>query len=623
MLDALIQNAVTLILFVAFCFTVTGIGLLILKQIPATATSPGESLFFSFGLGAGVTGYAVFILAAAQLLYPWSLSLLSILLLAIAAAGWRTAGISLSPADFRPRGIVEQGASLLLLLVLAAALLLAMTPEIGRDALMYHLAVPKLYLKHHGFFFVPGNAYANFPLHTELLFLLGLFLKNDILAKLINFAFLPVILLGIRQFALHHLERNNLPYLSMLIFAMIPSVFIDAHMAYSDFAVTLTTMSALIAFINWNGRKERGWLLICAIFTGLALASKYTTLFLPFLAFLGILLAHRNAEKTGPVFRDLALYLTVTALCGAPFFIKNWLITGNPLYPFLYGIFGGKGWDPELARLTDGIVLYMGMGRGLVDYLLLPWNLSVYARMDSFIFDGVIGPLFLVVLPFLAAIRPKETPLKIIMVYSVLLFMFWASASQQIRYLFAIFPFLALMTGTVLTRFREKRVIALLLAASVAGCLLFDATWIVRDFRKVRPLGVVIGAESRDAFLGRSLSTYRMYRYASENLPPDVKIYLIYMKNWTYLCDRECYADSMFEHFTLQKILTSSATPEEVYRKIKGMGFSHMMYDVNYVTGEMSMLTPEEKALFTAFQEKYLILVKNERFFYLYRLSGV
>lgn len=618
MLDALIQDVVPLLLLLFLCTIFTGTGLLFLKMIRATFPSHGEKLFFAFGIGTSLTGYAVFALAAAQFLYPAALFALLALLLAAAVAGWRNSGVSLTHRSLRPKGIVERIAASLLVVLLAAALLLALTPETARDALLYHLAVPKLFLKHHGFYFVPGNAFANYPFHTELLFLLALFLNGDILAKLINFAFLTVILLGIRQFALHHMERNAFPYLSMLIFAMIPSVFVDAHMAYNDFAVVLYTMSALIAFITWRERQERGWLLLCALFTGMALASKYTTLLIPILGVLGVLLVHRDGEKGGAVFRDLALYILVTALFGAPFYIKNWIMTGNPFYPFLYGIFGGKGWDPEQARLYDGMVMFMGMGRSAVDYLLLPWNLSFHARIDSVIFDGVIGPVFLLVIPFLAGIRGKG--LKITMVYCALLFMFWASASQQIRYLFPIFPFLALMVGAVLTRYRDSRGMAILLAATVGGSLLLNATDIGRDFMRIRPLGFVAGLEDRDAYLSRSLSPYRMYRFVSTSLPPDAKVYLIYMKNWTFLCDRECYADAMFEHYTLQKILAASATPEEVYRRLKEMGFTHLMFDVHYVTGEKSMLSPEQKGLFSAFQQKYLIQVKNDRSYYLYRM---
>src|SRR5512147_1334732 len=113
MTAALIQNAAALVLLVFLCFIFSGIGLLIRRIIPATFSSPGETLFFSFGTGTTVTGYAVFILASGQLLYPSALYALLALLLSSAVAGWRHAGISLSLNDLRPRGIVESVAATL------------------------------------------------------------------------------------------------------------------------------------------------------------------------------------------------------------------------------------------------------------------------------------------------------------------------------------------------------------------------------------------------------------------------------------------------------------------------------------------------------------------------------
>lgn len=620
MLDALIQNAVILALFISLCGIFTGIGLLIRNFLPATFYSRGETLFISFGIGASLTGYAVFTLAAAHFLYPPALYLLCILLVATAATGWRKAGISLSLRSARPRGVVECTAAALLALLLAAVLILTLAPETGRDALIYHLAAPRLFLQHHGFRFIPGNPLAHGPFLNEMLFMLALFLKGEVLAKLINFAFFLAILLAIYQFAVTRMERNSFPYLCMLIFAMIPSVFIEAHTAYIDLAVTFAALSALYAFLTWLDNKERGWLLLAAFFTGSALAGKFTALIIPFIGCLGVLWGHRDSEKAAPALRDLSLYIFVTLLFSAPFYIKNWILTGNPFYPFLYGMFGGRGWETEQARLYDAMVLYVGMGRRMIDYLLLPWNLSIHAQLDTMQFDGLVSPLFLLVLPFLAGMRRIQTTTKFIMVYCLLIFMFWASASQQLRFLIPIFPLLALLSGTVLTYYRERKGVMLFLSAAVAGCLIFNGYHDLQDFRRYGPARVVCGLESRDAYLERNLPPYRMYRYVNTELPPDARVYLIYMKNWTFLCNRECYSDYMFEYYTLQKILASSSKPDEVYRKIKEMGFTHVMFDVNYITGEKSMLTPEEMALFTAFQGKCLTLLKNDRAYYLYRL---
>jgi len=112
-----------------------------------------------------------------------------------------------------------------------------------------------------------------------------------------------------------------------------------------------------------------------------------------------------------------------------------------------------------------------------------------------------------------------------------------------------------------------------------------------------------------------------MFQYINRELPEDSKIFLIYMKNLGYLCDYPYYSDSMFESYSIQKILDQSATPADVYASLREGGFTHILYDINYVSGEMSTFSEQEKTLFFAFQKKCLELVSAEKErYYLYRL---
>ncbi|MDO9559166.1 MAG: glycosyltransferase family 39 protein [Syntrophales bacterium] len=515
----------------------------------------------------------------------------------------------------------DRFAFFLLLLCLLASLLLTLTPEIGKDALIYHLAVPKLFLKHHGFTFIPGNIFSNYPLHSEMLFLVGLFLQGDILARGMHFLMLLFILLGMDQFIRYRMKSHDYPALSLLIFCTLPSVFAVSHMAYDDLFVTFYSMAAVFAFINWFDRPEKGWLILSGVFSGLALASKYTALFLPFLGCLGILWAARHHRfRLGGTFRMLLLYGVIVAIVGSPFYIKNWIVTGNPFYPFLYGIFGGRGWEPQQAQFYDFFVQSLGMGRTFLDYILLPWNLSFLAKMDSIHFDGMIGPIFIVTLPFAIGIRKASMVLKIMGIYCFLMFLFWASAAQQIRYLIPIFPFLAIITGSILTGYQRKKMVFYLLSFLIAGSLAFNGYNIVKEFRRIAPVNVVIGKESRAEFLDRMLPSYGMFDYMNRHLPPDAKIFLIYMKNWTFLCEKECYSDSMFESYTIQKLLSQASTPAEVFSALTGKGFTHILFDINYIYGPPSTFTPSEQALFQAFTHEHLVLAKTDLSYYLYRI---
>ena len=137
---------------------------------------------------------------------------------------------------------------------------------------------------------------------------------------------------------------------------------------------------------------------------------------------------------------------------------------------------------------------------------------------------------------------------------------------------------------------------------------------------KISPLRVAVGLESRDDFLSRTLPPYPMYRFVNQNLPPDARVFLLYMKNYTFLCDRDCYSDSMFEAHTLQKILREEASPDGVRNRLKAMGFTHLLYDELYLLGEPSPLSAEEKKLFLAFQNSHLQAVRQQGPYRLYRL---
>lgn len=620
--DALIQRGLILSILALLFFLFTGLGRLILSKTNISFISLGEMIFFSAGIGLGATGYCVFLLGLLNGFRPLPLVMLIIALLVLSLTGWLWVGKL--PATPELKKLLSPGdrvAFFLLLLCLSAGLLLTLTPEIGRDALIYHLAVPKLFLKHQGFIFIPGNIFSNYPLHSEMLFLIGLFLQGDILAKGIHFVILLFILLGMNQFMRYRMKDHDYSSLSLLIFCILPSVFLVAHMAYNDLFVTLYSMAAVFAFAIWFDRPEKGWLILSGVFSGLALAGKYTALFLPFIGCLGFLLAARHHRfRSREAFSVLLLYGFIAVAVGSPFYIKNWFVTGNPFYPFLYGIFDGRGWEPQQAQFYDYFVQSLGMGRTFFDYIMLPWNLSFFAEMNSPQFDGMIGPVFIASLPFAVGVRKSAVVLKIMGIYCFLMFLFWTTTAQQIRYLIPIFPFLAIITGSILTYYQRKKRAFYLLSLLIAGSLAFNGYYIAKEFKKIDPVNVIIGTEGPSEFLNRMLASYGMFEYMNRHLPPDAKTLLIYMKNWTYLCEKECYSDSVFESYTIQKILSQASGPAEVFAALKRNGFTHILFDINYIYGPQSLFTPSERSLFQAFNEEYLEPVTAQRSYYLCRI---
>ena len=113
-----------------------------------------------------------------------------------------------------------------------------------------------------------------------------------------------------------------------------------------------------------------------------------------------------------------------------------------------------------------------------------------------------------------------------------------------------------------------------------------------------------------------------MLRYVNTQLPENSYIFAIYMKNLTYLLNRPFYSDSMFESYTIETLLNNSKTPEDVCLALKKKGFTHILYDINYVIGDAGTFSEENKKLFLAFQNRYLRLAKaDKRRYFLYRFA--
>jgi 4-amino-4-deoxy-L-arabinose transferase-like glycosyltransferase len=84
---------------------------------------------------------------------------------------------------------------------------------------------------------------------------------------------------------------------------------------------------------------------------GLALGTKHTVLGFWGLLLAGILGWHlvttrRWAKEALP---HAALWSGLSLAIAAPWYVKSWLYTGNPVYPFFFGLFGGRYWNAENA----------------------------------------------------------------------------------------------------------------------------------------------------------------------------------------------------------------------------------------------------------------------------------
>lgn len=186
-------------------------------------------------------------------------------------------------------------------------------PEVGFDALWYHLTIPKIYLMWGKIDFIPGGLmyYSAMPRLGELLYLVG-----DRGAHIINW------LAGIgTAFITYKIARKYLDpkhsFFAAIIFYCTPLVGWQSGSAYVDLLRTFFEILALYFVLS---KKY----LFGGIAAGLAISTKTLAL-----GSLGIL----------SIISNFRLKFIITAiLISAPWFIWAYLKTGYPFYPIGAGI---------------------------------------------------------------------------------------------------------------------------------------------------------------------------------------------------------------------------------------------------------------------------------------------
>lgn len=493
-----------------------------------------------------------------------------------------------------PENLTGFDRALLVLIVvpLGLAFIAALAPPVAKDTLLYHFAVPKAFIGQHGNAFIDGNIASYLALGTEMhtvwAMLIGGLLSPraaEVAGDVAVFAFLPLLLATMFGCSREIGVSRRWSLISVLLVATIPTAFHVASSGYIDIALALYVTLAIYSIGRWWKTLENGSLAMIAIFLGAALAIKLTALFV-FAAFaLVIAFRARNGKDSGKLLLGGFAALILAGVIASPWYLRTWEATGSPIFPFYMSIWKGEaqGWDVERSNLFQQMnKAYGGEDKNAADYLLSPWNLSVSAQPEvPEHFDGVLGIAFLFGLPILIWGLWKfdlQIEAKIGSGVAAVMFLFWLSSSQQLRYLLPIVPVLSLSIAAAAdttsdVRSRLRQVWQYGFAASAVGGILVSAAW----FCQKAPLRVAMGGETRDQYLTRNLDYYPFYQAINTDTAADARVWMINMRRDTYNIDRPVFSDYLFEDWTLRKLVWESRSVQELRSKAAAMNVQYVL----------------------------------------------
>lgn len=410
-------------------------------------------------------------------------------------------------------------AVLLFMIVITSLVLALAPPSMGDwDSLAYHLTMPKLYLQHGGFYYISFSSHSEFPFLMEMLYLPGLALGNPVAAKLMHYWMGILLIASVMLLVKRHFNPKAAP-LAALALAGMPIVLYFATTAYVDLATALYTVLCVYLLLNYFDTDDRRYLIGCAVSAGFAASTKMTGLsILPLLVIW--LIADRYAAKKKIEWKRALMLICVALLTCATWYIKTYIYTGNPVYPFFYSIFGGKDWNAELAQIYTTSQAKFGMGHNLKSLLLLPYNLlaNSWAFYDQ---PGLyIGPIFLVGVPVLLLLlwkrNRKLTGLAGFFIGQVAI---WFMLTHQSRYLIPAFAVLAVLIAAIIYQDERLRVIRGLLYGVFALTAIFGLWTIL-------PSAVLSAGMDRQEYLKATLDIYPADTWMNGHLPKDANVIL-------------------------------------------------------------------------------------------------
>jgi Dolichyl-phosphate-mannose-protein mannosyltransferase len=538
----LFSTAWTLLIASLLIYESAGIGHWLLGKIHPAALTEAERLLLGTGLGLGIFGLAGFGLSAAGLGKPAVLLALlaGVLVWLVWRGGLRSFHRNIETLMQAWKESVQQapvwvrlGAALAFLL----ALLLAMAPPVEAfDALLYHLAVPAMWLKAGSLQLVDMPHYW-FPQLVEGMFAWPLALGSDRAPQLIHFTFGLLTVLLLWNWS-RRLWGERTAWWTLALLLTMPCLPWLAAWAYTDLALTFYTLAALYSVWKWKEGGDGRWLALGGLMAGFSMGVKYTSFLVPLTGVLFIFWwGHRERRRA---LVHALLFAGLAALAALPWYLRNWIWTGNPFYPF---VFGGPFWDAFRAQAFSGAGT--GIGWNLGELLLLPLHVTLGFR-DANYFDGRIGPFFLILLPaalWTLWLARRETPsrrsaLVLTGAFAALTVFTWGYGVIQTTNLWqsrlllpGLIPFVLVMAAGI-DQIRQLDAPALkisfllpILTGLVIAASLLDLGLQVA-YRN--PLMSAVGAETRQEYMARLQPGYAEELELVQQAPADAYVYFLY-----------------------------------------------------------------------------------------------
>ncbi|MBU2567798.1 MAG: glycosyltransferase family 39 protein [Elusimicrobia bacterium] len=500
---------------------------------------------------------------------------------------------------------------LIALIVIALSVTLAgsLTPETFYDSLKYHVALPYRWVRSHTIQPLEHFTMSYYPFNLHTLYANALFVGDDILAKLIHFAFgvlsvLTLYAMGKKYFS----ARTGL--LAGVIFYTAPIVLLVSWKTAIELGLTFFELLAVFSVLIYseNNTHRRQWLVLSGVFCGLAVGSKSTSMYC--MLAIAVILFLRDAFLTGtegnaagvkgknmhagvepgavgmdalcrPALSSV-IFLAVALLVASPWYVRTGVLTGNPTYPTFISL-PVKG--DFMHHINKGVIVDVNdpgvPDRGIKNFLTLPWSMTMGKKTQ----EPYSGALFLLFIPFVFLVGKTPRPAKLLVVYFFLYYVVWFTFRTYLRYFVPAFAVGGLVFSIYVTRSGFagwfKKIVLTTVVIMAFTNLLFVA---VIQKPSMEPLGVMSGAQARDAYLstqrqGYPCPYYPVVPWANKNLPANAKVMFL-GECRTYYLKRDVVAGTIADINPVIQACSQAKDSDDIRKILAREKITHILFNL-------------------------------------------
>jgi hypothetical protein len=501
------------------------------------------------------------------------------LIVLLRAEIWRWVTHLVHAGEFA-QGKYEPSLALLTALIFLIHLVLALTPPVDFDSLVYHFALPQGFLDAGRIVYLPDSMFWGMPQLTETIFIPAMRFGGVQAA-----AAMGVFLAAVAVCAIVDYARARFGGVAAwtAVAALLAGESLSRALSsgYVEWTALLYGWAALAALDDWLGSEDRRQLILTGIFCGGALGTKYTAGVL----LLGCMVVLLGQSRSMGWRRTVSAVLLVGACALAAslhWWVRNLLGTGNPFYPFF---FPAGAMDSIRLEFYQHVAVW-GDWRSVV---LIPWQATIWGIEGRQGFAASIGPLLAALSPLAwmnwrARPEDQRRTLGIAAAITITGLLVWAAGSRlsglliQSRLFFVVFPAWAMLAGCGMQALWDLKAGGIRFGRLAGALVIFflglNLSSTALDFVQRDPLAYILRFQDQSEYLQNRMGPYAAAMQAIESLPPGSRVLMLWEARGFY-CQPRCNSDEVIDRWFHDS--RTYGDENAIMRAWQMEGYTHML----------------------------------------------